>query len=72
MIDIIGLVGTILIVISFCFKNQIIIRAINITGSALFVIYGYCVNATFTWIANVILVLINLFYIFKLKKEEEK
>lgn len=69
--EILGLIATVLIVLSMCFKNIKIIRFINLIGSVCFVIYGISINALYTWIANLILIFVQVYYIIKIYKEEQ-
>lgn len=68
--EILGLIATILIVLSMCFKNIKIIRFINLIGSVCFVIYGLSIGALYTWIANTILIFVQIYYLIKIYKEE--
>ena len=68
----IGLLATIFIVLSFCFKKQKLIRVINLIGCSLFVIYGLQIGALYTWIANLILVFIQIYYIKKLSEDDSE
>lgn len=69
--EILGLIATILIVLSMCFKNIKIIRFINLIGSICFVIYGLAIDALYTWIANLILIFVQIYYLIKIYKEEK-
>lgn len=70
--EILGLIATILIVVSMCFKNIKIIRFINLIGSICFVIYGIAIGALYTWVANVIMIFVQIYYLIKIYKEEHK
>ena len=70
--EILGLIATILIVLSMCFKDIKIIRFINLVGSICFVIYGISINALYTWIANLILIFVQIYYLIKIYKDEKK
>lgn len=81
--DIIGYVGTALIVLSMVFKTTtfkgtMIMRVINLIGSVAFAVYGFGANAVPTGVANAILTAINVVFIIievkdhkKCQKEEE-
>lgn len=69
--EILGLIATILIVLSMCFKNIKIIRFINLIGSVCFVIYGLSIGALYTWIANIILIFVQIYYLIRIYKEEK-
>lgn len=61
--EILGIGATTFIVLGFCFKKVNTIRILNMIGSIMFIIYGLMIGATYTWVANVILFLINLGYL---------
>ena len=69
--EFLGLIATILIVLSMCFKNIKIIRFINLIGSVCFVIYGLSIEALYTWIANLILIFVQIYYLIMIYKEEK-
>jgi len=69
--EFLGLIATILIVLSMCFKNIKIIRFINLIGSLCFVIYGLSIRALYTWIANLILIFVQIYYLIMIYKEEK-
>lgn len=64
MIELIGVSGSVLVLISFLFSNEIKIRLVNIIGALLFVIYGLCIQALSVWLLNGILILIHLLFLF--------
>lgn len=69
-IEIIGIVATVVVLISMSFKTTtykgtICMRIINILGSIGFTIYGFLLPAYATAIMNVILFFINIFYLIK-------
>ena len=65
--EIIGLLGTLFVLISFLMKEVKLIRIINIVGAVLFVIYGLLIGALSTWLLNAILVIIHIIYLLKRK-----
>lgn len=65
--EIIGLLGTLFVLISFLMKEVKLIRIINIIGAILFVIYGLLIGALSTWLLNAILVIIHIIYLLKRK-----
>lgn len=67
MIEIIGIVATLFVLLSFMFENPFKIRIVNIIGAALFVVYGLCLNALSVWLLNLILIFIHTYYIAKSK-----
>jgi len=80
IIELIGIVATLFILTSMLFKTNttkgaIIMRSINLVGSAIFVVYGSLLPAISTAILNAGLVIINTFHLIRLiitiKKEKE-
>ena len=69
MIEIIGILASIIVLISFSMKNIKAIRLINILGATLFVIYGIMINSVATWFLNGALIIIHFIYLIKSKKE---
>ena len=77
MIEIIGIVATLLILVSMCFKTQTYkgtfwMRVINIIGSIVFVVYGVLLPAISTAILNGALIIVNLYHIIILVKSNKK
>lgn len=75
LIEGIGIVATIFIVISMSidtrsWKGDVIMRAINIVGSAVFVVYGSLLPAISTAVLNGILVIVNTYHLIKLIKSK--
>ena len=66
--ELIGLAGTLFVLLSFLMKDLTKVRIINIIGALLFVIYGICINAWSTWILNAILIIIHIIYLVKKNK----
>jgi len=69
-IEVIGIVATIIVLLSFVFKEPVQIRAVNAIGAVLFVIYGIMINALSVWLLNLILIVIQLYNIIDLKKRK--
>jgi hypothetical protein len=69
-IEIIGLIGSILIVFSMIFKTTnykgtIAMRVINSVGSIFFIVYGFVLPAIASGVTNSILLILNIFYLIK-------
>ena len=76
-VESIGIVGTVAILISMCFKTSsfkqtLLLRILNLLGSILFVIYGALLPALSTAILNGALILVNGFHIFLLFRDRNK
>lgn len=73
--EIIGLVASCFVLLSFLFKNILVIRIINLVGAIMFVVYGLLINAWSVWILNLGLTCIQIYYIIRIclnKKKENK
>ncbi|RDY23889.1 lactate dehydrogenase [Romboutsia maritimum] len=69
-IEWVGYLASILIVISLTMTSIVKLRIINTIGCLLFVFYGMIVKAYPVAIANAAIILINLYYIYKLNKSK--
>ena len=65
--EIIGLLGTLFVLLSFLMKDLKNVRIINIIGAVLFVVYGVLINAYSTWILNGVLIIIHIIFLVKRK-----
>lgn len=77
MVEIIGIVATLLILVSMSFKTttlkaSILMRITNIIGSVVFVVYGCLLPAISTAILNGVLVFVNSYHLIVLIKENKK
>lgn len=70
--EIIGLAGTIFVLISFLMKDIKAVRIINIIGAALFVVYGALIGALSTWLLNGILIIVHIVYLIKGYKDSKR
>ena len=77
MLEIIGLFGSMLVLISMCVKSSdikgnILMRIINTIGSIIFVYYGFALNAYSTAVLNIGAIIINIYHIIMLIKNPKK
>lgn len=70
-IELLGTIGTLLILYSFTRNDVLKIRFINSLGAIFFVVYGLLKGATSVWILNIIMVFVNAYKISKERKENE-
>ena len=66
--EIIGYIGTVLVLISFLMKDMKKLRIGNIIGSSTFIVYGLMLNSIPVIITNICIVSINAYYLFKENK----
>ena len=65
--EIIGIFGSIVVLLSFLFNDEKIIRLINMMGAGLLVAYGLCINAFSVCFLNGILIVVHLYKLLKRK-----
>ncbi len=70
LFEIIGYVGSALVLISFLMASVVKLRVVNAVGSAIFAVYALLIHSYPTMIMNICLVLINLYYLWKLRNSE--
>lgn len=63
MIEALGILASVIILISFLFKNEKNIRLINILGAICFVAYGLLLGAFSVWFLNGALIAIHIYYL---------
>lgn len=70
-IEIIGYAGSALVAISLMMKNIFYLRRINLIGAATFATYGLLVGAIPVFILNSFISLVDIYYIFEMKRKKE-
>lgn len=71
VIEIVGVIASILILISMCFnsssyKGSLLLRIFNLIGSIILTVYGSLIQAFSVVFLNGILVLVNIYYLIDL------
>ncbi len=69
-IEWVGYSASALIVISLIMTSVVKLRVLNTAGCVLFVVYGFIIGAYPVAISNLMIVLINLYHLYKLKASE--
>jgi len=67
--EIIGMVGSGLVVTSFLFDNQKAIRIVNAIGGLFLIAYGILINSASNIVLNSTLTVIHLVKLYKMRKE---
>lgn len=67
--ELIGIAGTLFVLLSFLMKDLKKVRIINIIGAVLFVVYGILIKALSTWLLNLILIIVHIVYLMKEKNK---
>ena len=68
--EIVGIAASVLVLVSFLFKNIRTIRLISIVGCIIFVVYGVLINAPSIWLLNGILIFVHIFFLIKMRKNK--
>lgn len=72
MIEAIGVLASVLVLVSFLFNNTIAIRMVNVLGAAMFVVYGMAIGAFSVWFLNGGLVMVHLFHIVRMMRNARR
>lgn len=64
-IEILGIVATLFVLLSFLFNKPKTIRIVNIIGAVVFVVYGILINSISVWLLNGALIGIHIYYLIK-------
>ena len=67
--EVIGIIGTLVILLAFVMNGEVKIRLFDLLGAVLFIIYGITISSFSTILLNVALVIVQLFKLNKLRKE---
>lgn len=68
-VKIIGFIATFITVVSFTFKDILIIRMVNVLGCAVWLVYGFYTKDHPVILVNLSIVIIQIWGIFNLLKE---
>lgn len=66
-VEIVGLIATLFVLVSFLISGEKNIRVINIIGAFIFVIYGLTLGALSVWLLNGILFFVHIYKLYKLR-----
>lgn len=66
--EIIGIIGTLFIILAFTLNGELKIRIFDLIGAILFVIYGITIGSFSTILLNGMLIVIQIYKIIKLKR----
>lgn len=72
LIEWVGYLASVLIAASMFMKDIIKLRFINLVGSLCFVIYGLVIKAYPVALTNIVIVSVNLYYLYKITNEKNK
>lgn len=71
IIEMIGYLGSLLVLVSFLLTSVVKLRIVNTVGSIIFAVYALIIHSYPTAIMNFCLVAINLYYLWKMTKSEK-
>nr|DAX51311.1 MAG TPA: inner membrane protein [Caudoviricetes sp.] len=69
MSEFIGILATLLVLLSFLQKSEEKIRVLNVIGAFIFVVYGLAIDSFSVWFMNSILIFIHSKRLYELRKE---
>lgn len=70
IIEAVGYLGSALVLVSFLMASVVKLRVVNSVGSIIFAVYALIIHSYPTALMNVCLVLINLYFLWKLRNRE--
>lgn len=70
--EVIGIIATLFVLLSFLMRDVKVIRIINIIGCIFFVVYGILIGSLSTWLLNGILIFIHIYYLVKFYMDKKK
>ncbi len=70
VIEAVGYLGSALVLVSFLMASVVKLRIVNAVGSTIFAVYAFIIHSYPTAIMNICLLLINLYYLWKLRSTE--
>ena len=71
MYELIGVLASLIVLLSFVMNGESRIRIINIVGALLFVIYGLLINAFSVWFLNGTLLIVHIYKLIKMFQIEK-
>lgn len=66
--EIIGLIASAFVLISFIPKDIKLIRCINIVGCIVWIIYGILIGALSVWLMNLLVMIVHVYHLIKDRK----
>lgn len=66
-----GYAASIIVAISLLMSSIVKLRWLNLFGSALFAVYGFMINALPVGVINLVILIINIYYLYKIYTEKE-
>lgn len=70
MVEIMGVIASVMVATSFFMNGERHIRAVNTAGSIIFVIYGILIGSISVAFLNAVSIIVNTVKIYKINKED--
>lgn len=68
-VEVLGLLATLLVVVSFLFQSVVLIRVVNMLGAVLFVAYGLLIHSPSVAIVNMVVIVVQVLQLVKLGRK---
>lgn len=68
-VEVLGLLATLLVVVSFLFQSVVLIRVVNMLGAMLFVAYGLLIHSPSVAIVNMVVIVVQVLQLVKLGRK---
>ncbi|MBR2578193.1 MAG: YgjV family protein [Erysipelotrichaceae bacterium] len=72
IIEIVGYIGSLLVLISFLMTSVVKLRVVNTVGSIIFTIYALIIRSYPTAIMNFVLILVNIWFLLKMRNPNKE
>lgn len=69
MAEVVGIIATLFVLVSFLFKNLTVVRYVNILACIAFIVYGLMISAWSVWIGNAAIAVIHVVYLIKERRK---
>lgn len=70
--EIVGIIASLFIIIAFTTKGEKKIRIIDSMGALIFIIYGFLIHSISVSLLNSVALLVNIYHVIKMCKEEKR
>jgi len=70
--EVVGIAGSLLIIVAFLMKDEKRIRIVDAIGAGLFVVYGFLIGSLSNILLNTVLIIVQIVNLMRLKKDSSK
>ncbi len=67
-LELFGYLSMIIVLISMTLRDMVTLRVVNTIGCAMFVVYGFFLGSYPVQVMNILVIMINIYYIYYHKK----